>query len=303
MWMDCTSFHPQRLPEKDSDGPGEPLELRAEREVPDGQEAAAVYAGGTEVRLMKLPCCLIGFLALAPCGAAAHVFAQPYTLPVPFAIYAWAATVALLLSFAIVGVFAAAPALGRLPSPRRATADGGTRSLFALQAARACALGLLVLCILTGLVGSQNAFVNFNMTFFWIGFVLGVPYAVAVVGDFYAPINPWKTLTLLLREATGVSFDGRVAYPSWLGYAPGLALYMVFIWLELFGQLLPFGLAAALGLYTVVNVMGAWVFGIPAWFRHGEFFGIFLLRTRPDTPRAPGGEPLSSACSTSRPAT
>ena len=33
-----------------------------------------------------------------------------------------------------------------------------------------------MLCILTGLSGTQNLYANFNMTFFWIVFVLGVPY-------------------------------------------------------------------------------------------------------------------------------
>ena len=44
-------------------------------------------------------------------------------------------------------------------------------------------VSLLALCVATGLWGRQNAFVNFSMTFFWIVFVLGVPYAVALVGD------------------------------------------------------------------------------------------------------------------------
>ena len=38
-------------------------------------------------------------LLLGPAAASAHFFAQPYTLPVPFSMYAIGAVLALLLSF------------------------------------------------------------------------------------------------------------------------------------------------------------------------------------------------------------
>ena len=68
---------------------------------------------------------------------------------------------------------------------------------------------LLMLCILTGLVGTQNLYANFNMTFFWIVFVLGVPYLTALIGDFYAAVNPWKAIVEGLESLTGRAFDGR----------------------------------------------------------------------------------------------
>jgi hypothetical protein len=234
---------------------------------------------------------LLGVFMLPPCGADAHVFAQPYTLPVPFSIYAWAATGALLLSFVIVGLFAVAPMIGRLELPRRALASSASGTPVSVEVGRACSLALLMLCVLAGFIGSQNAFVNFNMTFFWIGFVLAVPYAVALIGDFYAAVNPWKTLALVVQSATGISFEGRVRYPERVGYTPGLVLYVIFIWLELFGQLLPRGLSGALAIYTIINLLGAYIFGIRAWFRHGEFFGIFLRLTGKMSPWARSWDP------------
>jgi hypothetical protein len=219
---------------------------------------------------------LIGFVALQASAAEAHVFSQPYTLPVPFSIYAWSATGALLLSFVIAGLFAVVPVIGRFTQPRRTTTERAGRTHFWVDAGRACSVGLLVLCIVSGLIGNQNAFVNFNMTFFWIVFVLAVPYAVAVAGDFYAPANPWKALAILVESATAFSFKGRIGYPERLGYVPALALYVTFIWLELFGQLLPRGLSIALTVYTLINLLGAYVFGIQAWFKYGEFFGVYL---------------------------
>lgn len=217
---------------------------------------------------------------LLPGAASAHFFTQPYTLPVPFSMYAFGATAALFLSFLIVGVFATIPSLGApfesnapaAAAPARADAPAG----WGLRAGRLLSVLLLLLCIVTGLAGVQNPFANFNMTFFWIVFVLGVAYAVALVGDFYAAVNPWRTLVEWLERFTPLRFAGRVPYPEHFAYYPALVLYMIFIWLELFARLAPRGLAIALALYTLVNFAGAWIYGKQAWFRYGEFFAVFL---------------------------
>jgi hypothetical protein len=230
-----------------------------------------------------------GLFLLAPAAACAHAFTQPYTLPVPFSLYAIGAAAALVLSFVIVGLFATAPALGHIHMQQASPATQGHARHWPLQFGRALSLALLVLTIATGLLGTQRALGNFNMTFFWILFVLGVPYAVAVLGDFYAPVNPWRVLVDLV-ERTGVDFSGRIPDPSRFGYAPALLLYLAFIWLELFGLLLPRGLSLAVLAYTLVNLLGAWCLGKQAWFRYGEFFGIFLHLIGKMSPRARAGD-------------
>ncbi|MEQ1807350.1 MAG: hypothetical protein ABL900_18375 [Burkholderiaceae bacterium] len=229
---------------------------------------------------MKLPDCrwafLFAMLVLLPGVAAAHSFAPPYTLPVPFSLYAGGAAAALVLSFVIVGVFAGVPALGRVAAVSAGSAAVAPGAGWGLRAARALSLGLLILCIASGLLGTQNPYANFNMTFFWIVFVLGVPYVIAVVGDFYAAVNPWKVLVRGIESLRGRAFEGRVRYPQALGCYPALLLYMAFIWIELFARLQPRGLALALLAYTAVNVAGAWLIGTRDWFRHGEFFAVFL---------------------------
>ena len=234
---------------------------------------------------MKLHHLRISILALLSASADAHIFVQPYTLPVPFAMYAYGATGALLLSFILVGLFTAAPSFGHVERPSKAFVTAGTGSQPWVKLCRLSSVTMLVLCILTGFIGSQNAFLNFNMTFFWVGFVLAVPYLVALVGDFYAPVNPWKAVILWFAKATGISFEGCLPYPAWLGYVPGLVLYMVFIWLELFGQLQPRGLSGCLAAYSLVTFLGAYLFGVRAWFQYGEFFGVFLRLLGKMSPR------------------
>jgi hypothetical protein len=115
------------------------------------------------------------------------------------------------------------------------------------------------------------------MTFFWIVFVLGVPYATAICGNFYAVLNPWLVLCTALERGFPGAFRARFTYPAArLGCYPALVLYMAFIWFELFGHATPRGLAVALTIYTAINLSGAALIGKQAWFRHGEFFAVFL---------------------------
>lgn len=215
-----------------------------------------------------------GGLLVLPAASQAHFFTQPYVLPVPFAMYAYGAAAALLASFAVIGLLRRQPAgAGTVPtaSPAGQTAAAAGRSI-----AAAAAVGLLLLCIVAGFVGTQNPFGNISMTLFWIVFVLGMPYAVALLGDFYAPLNPWRTLVDWTARLTGIGFEGRWPGADRLGCLPALLLYMGFIWLELFAQLSPRGLSVALLAYTAINLAGAWLLGQRAWFRGGEFFGVML---------------------------
>jgi hypothetical protein len=219
---------------------------------------------------------MVAALAI-PDTATAHFFTQPYTLPVPFWMYAWGAAAALAFSFAIVGLFATAPHVltsserGQ-PEPPAALGCGPRM----LRVGRPVGVALLALCIVCGLIGTQSVYDNFNMTFFWIVVVLCIPYLIAFVGDFYSVINPWRTLISLLERLLGERMSGKVSYPSALGYWPAVVIYMVFIWFELFARLSPRGLSVTLAAYALVNVGGAWLFGTQHWFRHGEFLGVFF---------------------------
>ena len=223
------------------------------------------------LRLLLLP------LLLLAGAAQAHSFGTPYNLPVPFWMYAYGASATLAVSFAIVAYFAGVPIDVRDVRAIARTRRGvGMRIPVALLGAlRALSVGLLVLCIATGLFGTKNVYTNFNMTFFWLVFALGFLYATALIGDLYAVLNPWRALCDAF-----VALTGRAAsiarYPAWLGCYPALVLYMGFIWLELFGHSQPFSLAVALAAYTAINLAGAALFGRDAWFRHGEFFAVMF---------------------------
>ena len=127
---------------------------------------------------------------------------QVYNLPIPFRMYASGAGAALLLSFAIIALVTRGPA-GIVPSLAAAhqcviEAPSGVVDTLVW----AGLLGLLF-TIATGIFGAANPLANFNMTFFWIIFLLGLTYLTAVVGDIYALANPRSLCDWLERWRPG----------------------------------------------------------------------------------------------------
>ena len=224
--------------------------------------------------------CLPAFAAMTcfiPEIALAHSFGQGYRLPVPVWMYLYGASTALVLSFLLCALFVRQPeTAGHAPAREQAAADGiesGSGLRLALQLLSVAAL---CFCIVTGLFGTNNAYANFNMTFFWIVFVLGFTYVTALVGDLYATLNPWKLLSLWIERLRPSAFNGVIRYPARLSYWPALLQYMAFIWIELFAHSGPRALSLLLLAYTALTLTGAWLFGRKAWFYHAEFFAVFL---------------------------
>ncbi|MEO6698252.1 MAG: hypothetical protein ABIR53_02115 [Paraperlucidibaca sp.] len=219
---------------------------------------------------------LLSAMLACPSFASAHSFGQLYNLPVPLWMYLYGAAAALLASFVLVAVFIGAAAVDTsAPHP----ALQRPPSLFArccqalLPVLRRLSVGLLLLCIATGFFGTQNPYMNFNMTFFWIMFILLFTYLTAFVGDVFRFVSPWRVITDALPAAWR---NGRYHYPERLAYWPALLFYVGFISLELFAKTTPQGLASLLLGYSMVNLLGVSLLGQRAWFRYIEFFSVFL---------------------------
>ena len=221
--------------------------------------------------------CAATVLLGASGAVSAHPFAPSYNLPVPFWLYAAGSGAALLLSFLAIALLARPRRIE--PRPRDVSAHPLARLLFgptALALMKIASLLGLLLCIATGLLGTRNAYFNFNMTFFWIVFAIGFTYVCALVGGLYEHLNPWKQLVHALAAARGSDFSGRLRDPARRGCAPALVLYLGFIAMELFVRVGPLVLAQVLLGYTVLNLVGAWWVGTREWFARWEFFGVFF---------------------------
>lgn len=224
-------------------------------------------------------------LALAavtvPGAAAAHGFGRLYNLPVPFWLYAWAAIAVLLLSFLATAYFATEPAAGLRLATTTTARDLGNRAWVRalrrlLPGLKGLSVFLLLLTISTGWFGNIDPYHNFSMTFFWVVFLLGYTYLTAVIGNLWAIVNPWRILAAWLGRLAPSITQGRWRYPRWLGDWPALALYLAFIWLELFSRGTPPALAYSLLVYSAINFVGVWLVGSAAWFEHCEFLSVFL---------------------------
>jgi hypothetical protein len=219
-----------------------------------------------------------GALALSA-NASAHSFGKLYNLPVPFWMYLYGAAAALAVSFLLVAYFVTADVSGIEKKSRDLSNIAWVRILRRLRfmpVMKVVSVGGLLLCLLTGFFGNRNPYVNFNMTFFWIVFVLGFTYLSAIVGNLYSLINPWQVIADTIGRAFAGYTRGRLVYPAKLGYWPALGLYIGFIWVELFGHTTPFSLSTILLGYTVLNLGGVWAVGSASWFRYVELFSVFL---------------------------
>ena len=190
--------------------------------------------------------------------------------------YAYGAAAALVVSFALVAYFASAPPA---VTTAHAAESPGRRSIGTLRGGWLLALRLasvcgLVLTIVAGFIGSRNTAININMTLFWVVFALGFYYLTALIGDLYAIVNPWRSLCEFIERLVPRAFQPRVRYPEGLAYYPALALYMAYIWIELFAHTQPRSLAVILLVYTAINLLAAIVVGKEAWFKYGEFFAV-----------------------------
>jgi hypothetical protein len=220
---------------------------------------------------------LTAFFLLLSFGAAdAHMTGVVYNLPIPFWMYGFAASAALALSFLVVGYFVTAKSAARNFREIELVLPDSMLLRAVLKGLRILSVCALLLTILTGLFGPANPFANFSVTFFWVVFALGFTYLTALIGDIYAMINPWRVICDWLARLKPRVSRSRVQYPQWLGYYPTLAFYLAFIWLELFGQVRPRALGEILLAYSVINIVGAGVFGRDAWFHYGELFAVFL---------------------------
>ncbi len=218
---------------------------------------------------------------LLPDVALAHGLVGRADLPIPEWLFAWAAAVVLIVSFAALSVLWREPKLEK---------DDGFRPLpeaisFTIVnpvtefAAGLVGVGLLVLTIVAGLFGEQTALSNWAPTFIYVIFWVGLVPASILLGDIFRAFNPWRAIG---RAAGFVA--ARVAgplprpfsYPSRLGVWPAVATILGFAWMELayIKSDDPSELAIATLVYTAATLLAMAVYGTETWISKGEGFSV-----------------------------
>lgn len=189
----------------------------------------------------------------------AHGIGGRADLPIPLTALIGGASAVLLITFVGLGMLWREPRLQDGPRYDRPGPSPRTRTL--LGWVGVVFLGLVIGQVFIAILGVERVLVRPTIApvTVWVLFWLVVPFAGALIGNWYTDINPWRTLS----RWTGV---GSVERPGWLdsmGLWPASVLFVVFAWFELVyprsGDPTMLGIAAlvyTLGILVVVAVAG-----------------------------------------------
>jgi len=218
----------------------------------------------------------------------AHALVARKDLPIPVWLFAWGASLVLIVSFFALSAGWRKP---RFEDDRwRSLGDRFSRVLLGLLAQVLCgAIGvfLLGLSIYAGLHGTVAPDRNFALTFLFVTCWLGFALFSVILGDVFRPFNPWRAIGRLLGGAFSAIAGQRPAhlrYPAGLGRWPAAIGLLAFVWLEVvYGgtggvavDLSPDAVALAALLYSLYTLAMMAVFGVEEWCRTGEVFSVYF---------------------------
>ncbi|MDQ2629906.1 MAG: hypothetical protein M3Y75_02865, partial [Actinomycetota bacterium] len=133
----------------------------------------------------------------------AHALSARDDLPVPAWLFAWAASIVLIVSFFALAAGWRSPRFEDLRE--RPLGASLSRVLLSLPAQVVCGLigiFLLGVAIYAGLEGTEAPDRNFALTFLFVTCWLGFPFFSAIFGDLFRPFNPWRAV----GRAAGAGF-------------------------------------------------------------------------------------------------
>jgi hypothetical protein len=218
----------------------------------------------------------------------AHALAARQDLPVPAWLFAWAASIVLVVSFFALSAAWREPKFE--DEHARPLGERLSAALLSLPLQIVCgAVGVFLLgvAIYAGLEGTEAPDRNFALTFLFVTCWLGFPFFSAIFGDLFRPFNPWRAI----GRATGAGFSAiagqrpvHLAYPERLGRWPAAIGLLAVVWLEVvYGAsggvavgLDPHACAVAALVYSVYTLAMMALFGTEKWCERGEAFSVYF---------------------------
>ena len=210
----------------------------------------------------------------------AHGIGGRSDLPVPLWLAQYGAVAALVISFAVLGMFWRTPRLegaagdGRpLPEALQAFADARATRV----GLRALGLLMAVATVLVATLGPNNSGANPAPTWVYVWFWVGLVPASLLLGPVWRLLNPLRTASAGLAWLAGDPGHERTRpRPPRLGYWPAAVALVVFAWLELVypHRDEPYTVLVFLVLYAWVQLVAAFRYG-PAWYARGDGFEVY----------------------------
>lgn len=218
--------------------------------------------------------------ASLPLFANAHAFGERYDLPAPLGYFVAGAAATVALSFLV--------AIAAVRRPRSGSSTDLSIPLGSLGSIvhaliRAVGFALFLLVLIAGLFGDPHPAKNVAPTLAWIIGWVGLSLFVALVGNFWPSIDPWRTLfdgiDAIARgcgRSGGIALDRR--WSDRVGGAPAVAFFLIFAGVEVVdpGASRPARIAALALAWTLVNVGGMVAFGRERWQRHADPLALYF---------------------------
>jgi hypothetical protein len=217
---------------------------------------------------------LAAALAL-PATASAHGLVGKQDLPIPRWLFAWAASLVLVISFVGLAVL--------WPKPRLENAREKRVLRLPVQLevpAGLIGIAIFVIVVYAGFAGVQTSTANLTPTVVYVIFWVGIPVLSFIFGDVFRPFNPWLAVgrgSGWLVKRLGAGAD-PIPYPTWLGRWPAAFGILAFAWVELAytNKADPSTLSIMILAYAAAQIVGMSVYGTDAWSRYGDAFGVYF---------------------------
>jgi hypothetical protein len=218
----------------------------------------------------------------------AHALVARKDLPIPTWLFAWGASLVLIVSFFALSVAWRTPRFER--DRWRPLGAGLSRALLGIPAQVVCgAIGVFLLgvAIYAGLRGTEAPDRNFALTFLFVTAWLGFPVFSVIFGDVFRPFNPWRAVGRVVGGAF-TAFAGQrpahLRYPERLGRWPAAIGLIAVVWLEIvYGSsggvavgLSPHSAAVAALFYSAYALAMMAIFGCEEWCASGEIFSVYF---------------------------
>lgn len=251
--------------------------------VPKLKLAVGLAIDGPAAVFVAASVLLVGLLF--PDVASAHALVGRKDLPVPAWLFAWGASLVLIISFALLSVAWTTARLQKedwRPTPRwfsRAVLNPLTQVICGLVG-----VFLLFLVLYAGFRGIEDPTHNFSIIFVFYTFWLGMVVLSVLLGDVFRAFNPWRAIGRVVsggfRLVAGQSAPTPFRYPEWLGRWPAVLGVLLFVWLELIAgggiAPTPHKVAVATVIYTTITFVCMALFGVEEWIGRGEAFNAYF---------------------------
>jgi hypothetical protein len=218
----------------------------------------------------------------------AHALVARKDLPVPAWLFAWGASIVLIVSFFALSAGWRKP---RFEEERwRPLGEGFSRVLLGMPVQVLCgAIGVFLLgfSIYAGLHGTEAPDRNFALTFIFVTAWLGFPLFSVIFGDVFRPFNPWRAIGRVVGggfSAVAGQRPAHLRYPEALGRWPAAIGLLAVVWLEVvYGAsggvavgLSPDAAGLAALVYSIYTLAMMALFGVEKWCQRGEIFSVYF---------------------------